>query len=93
MREDTFRRKKASRLFKDIGGSGWLAGWMAEILCKGKRGLEGLSLELGRMVAEAIMYMEREEMVGPDYHPYCSEIQKWASQRGVDFCGGIASFG
>ena len=32
MREDTFRRKKASRLFKDIGGRGWLAGRMAEIL-------------------------------------------------------------
>ena len=87
MREDTFRRKKASRLFKDIGGRGWLAGRMAEILCQGKRRLDGLSLELGGMVAEAIMYMEREEMAGPDYHPYCSQIQKWASQRGSIFVG------
>jgi len=35
MREDTFRRKKASQLFKDIGGRGWLAGRMAGILFSG----------------------------------------------------------
>jgi hypothetical protein len=65
MREDTFRRKKASRLLRDIGGRGWLAGWMAEVLLEGKQRLDGVSLELGRMVAEAIMYIEREEMAGP----------------------------
>ncbi len=54
MREDTFRRKKASQLFKDIGGRGWLAGRMGQILAQGKQGIDGLSLELGRMVAEAI---------------------------------------
>ncbi len=80
MREDTFRRKKASQLFKDIGGRGWLAGRMAGILLEGKRELDGISLELGRMVAEAIMYMEREEIAGPDYRPHSSAMRMWASQ-------------
>jgi len=87
MREDTFRRKKASRLFKDIGGGGWLAGRMAAILLEGKRELDGISLELGRMVAEAIMYMEREEISGPDYRPHSSDMRKWASQPGSIFIG------
>ncbi len=87
MREDTFRRKKASQLFKDLGGGGWLAGRMAGILFEGKRELDGISLELGRMVAEAIMYMEREKIAGPDYQPYRSEVCKWASQPGSVFIG------
>ncbi len=87
MREGTFRRKKASRLFKDIGRRGWLAGRMGAILLEGKRELDGISMELGRMVAEAIMYMEREEISGPDYRPHSSEMRKWASQRGSIFIG------
>ena len=46
---------------------------------------DGLALELGRMVAEAVMYLEREEIAGPDYQPYRSEVRKWASQPGVGF--------
>ena len=87
MREDTIRRKKATRLFQEIDGRRWLVERMGQILVQGKHGIDGLSLELGRMVAEAIMYIEREEMAGPDYHPYSSEIQKWASQAGSMFVG------
>ncbi len=42
--------------------------------------------EIGRMVAETIMYMEREEIAGPDYHP-TSPLQKWASQPGSIYLG------
>ena len=58
---------------------------MAEVISEGKRGLDGLALELGRMVAEAVMYLEREEIAGPDYRPYSSEVRKWASQPGSVF--------
>jgi len=60
---------------------------MAGILLEGKRGLDGLVLDLGRMVAEAIMYMEREEIAGPDYRPHSSDMRKWASQPGSVFIG------
>jgi len=46
-----------------------------------------LALDLGRMVAEAVMYLEREEIAGPDYRPYRSEVRKWASQAGSVFIG------
>lgn len=87
MREDTIWRKKASRLFQELRGRKWLLGRMAEVISEGKRGLDGLALELGRMVAEAVMYLEREEVAGPDYRPYSSEVRKWASQPGSVFIG------
>jgi transposase-like protein len=87
MKEDTKRRKKASVLFKEIGGRSWWAERFSEIITEGKQGLDRLSLELGRMVAEAVMYMEREELAGPDYRPYSSQIRKWASQPGSVFIG------
>jgi putative transposase len=45
------------------------------------------SLEIGRLTAETIMYMEREETAGPDYHPSTPGLQKWASQRGSIYVG------
>jgi len=87
MREDTIWRKKASHLFQQLRGKGWLIERMGEVISEGKRGLDGLALELGRMVAEAVMYLEREEIAGPDYRPYRSEVRKWASQRGSVFIG------
>jgi len=87
MREDTNRRKKASQFLRKIEGGQWLTGRVVEIVAQGKRGLDGLVVELGKMVAEAIMYVEREEIAGPDYRPYNSEVRKWASQPGSVFVG------
>ncbi|MGH7830288.1 MAG: IS256 family transposase [Candidatus Binatia bacterium] len=87
MREDTIWRKKASHLFQELRGRDWLLGRMAEVISEGKRGLDGLAFDLGRMVAEAVMYLEREEIAGPDYRPYRCEVRKWASQPGSVFIG------
>lgn len=87
MRENTIWRKKASRLFQELRGRRWLLGRMLEVVSEGKRGLDGLALDLGRMVAEAVMYLEGEEVAGPDYRPYSAEVRKWASQRGSIFIG------
>ncbi len=35
-------------------------------------------LELGRMVAETIMLLEREELAGPDYGLKIPGVYKWA---------------
>ena len=37
--------------------------------------------------SETLMYMEREERSGPDYHPTSSGLMKWASQRGSIYVG------
>jgi transposase-like protein len=39
------------------------------------------------MMAETIMYIEREEISGPEYRPLSSEIKKWASQGGSIYLG------
>ena len=53
----------------------------------GKRALDTAMLGIGRLVAETLMYMEREEKSGPDYHPTSSGLRKWASQRGSIYIG------
>ena len=42
---------------------------------------------LGRMLAETIMYVEREEISGPEYYPHLPGVKKWASQKGSIYLG------
>jgi len=42
---------------------------MFHVLQAGKQGLDALHMELGAMLCEAVMDMEREELSGPDYAP------------------------
>ena len=56
-------------------------------MLEGKRALDAAMLDVGRLVAETLMYMEREERSGPDYHPTSSGFRKWASQRGSIYVG------
>lgn len=88
MKEITRSRKNAKRHFSEMGGGEWLMSQMGEILTEGKRAFDGCVMELGKMLAEAILYMEREERAGPDYHPVDSRLKKWASQAGSVFIGG-----
>jgi len=55
---------------------------MYQIFARGKQGFDAMMKELGRMIAEAIMYIEREEVSGPDYRPSKAGTYKWASQPG-----------
>ena len=58
-----------------------------DVMLHGKRALDAAMLDVGRLVAETLMYMEREERSGPDYHPTSSGLMKWASQRGSIYVG------
>lgn len=60
---------------------------MYHVLVGGKQAFDAMHLELGRMMAETIMYMEREERAGPEYHPVSSDLKKWASQPGSVYVG------
>ena len=37
-------------------------------------------LEMGRMVSESVLLIEREEVAGPDYYPTDPDLQKWAHE-------------
>jgi putative transposase len=82
MKVNTKRRKNARRGFEQIVGRQALVDRMYHIVTQGKKGLDAFLLELGRMMAETVMYIDREEVAGPDYYPKDRAIQKWASQPG-----------
>lgn len=87
MKESTRKRKKAIRGMEEVYGRQEIVEQMYRIIVTGKEGLDAMMKELGRMVAEAIMYIEREEMAGPGYRPFSPEIRKWASQPGSIYIG------
>ncbi len=82
MKVNTKNRRNATRGFERIFGKQELIDRMYQIVSQGKQGLDAFLLELGRMMAETVMYIDREEVAGPDYHPKDCAIQKWASQGG-----------
>ncbi len=88
MKEITRERKKAKRLLQGVSGGEWLKGQMASVITEGKKAFDECALKVGRMLAESFLYMEREEVAGPDYYPIHPSLKKWASQRGSVFIGG-----
>jgi len=87
MKESTRRRKNASKGFRQVGGDEWVRNRLYRVLAEGKLAFDAMMLEMGKMFAEAIMEMERQERAGPDYHPTDPNIQKWASQQGSVYIG------
>lgn len=88
MKEITRERKNAKRLLSEVSGEGWLAEQLVGIVTNGKKAFDECAIKVGRMLVESLLYMDREEVAGPDYHPIDSSLRKWASQRGSVFIGG-----
>lgn len=87
MKESTRRRKNASKGFRQLGGDEWVRNRLYRVLADGKLAFDAMMLEMGKMFAEAIMEMDREERSGPDYHPIDPNLQKWAFQEGSVYIG------
>ncbi len=87
MKESTRKRGKAIRGMKEVYGRQEIVEQMYRIIVSGKQGFDAMMKDLGRKVAEAIMYIEREEIAGPEYRPFSPEIRKWASQAGSVYIG------
>ena len=87
MKETTKKREKAIKGMQETYGRQWIVEQMYQIFAKGKQGFDICMKELGRMVAETIMYIEREEIAGPDYQPFSPDMRKWASQGGSAYIG------
>jgi hypothetical protein len=68
MKVDTKRRKKARKGFDRMFGVRELAARMFLIRQTGKRGLGSTHMELGAMLCETALDIEREERSGPDQH-------------------------
>ncbi len=87
MRSDTKQRKKARMGLRMIAGESQMLGLLTRVLHAGKQALDAVMLEMGRMVAESVMLIEREELAGPDYHPTDAGLQKWAHEAGSIYLG------
>ena len=74
MRANTKKRKKATVMVKATQEQEWWADQVVQVMLHGKRALDAAMLDVGRLVAETLMYMEREERSGPDYHPTSSGL-------------------
>jgi len=64
-----------------------LLGTLVRVIGSGKQALNAVMLEMGRMVAESIMLIEREELASPDYYPTHPGLQKWAHEAGSAYIG------
>ena len=82
MRNEAKKRKKSTLVLKQLNGANWLKDQVYRIASGGKLALDSLMQEVGRTLIEGILYMEREELSGPDYYPSSPELKKWASQAG-----------
>lgn len=87
MKDTTRKRKKAIRGMREAYGRQELNDRLYQIFRQGKQGFDAFMKEMGRMMAETIMYIEREEISGPEYQPFSPEVQKWASQGGSVYIG------
>lgn len=87
MKETTRKRKKAILGFKEACGKQWMLEQLYRIYESGKQGFDSMMMKLGKMMAETIMYIDREEVAGPDYAPFSPDVWKWASQGGSVYIG------
>lgn len=87
MRPDTKQRKQSLTGLKMISGEQQMLGVLTRVFHTGKQALDAVMLEMGRMVAESVMLIEREELAGPDYHPTDPALQKWAHEAGSIYLG------
>jgi len=70
-----------------IAGEQQLLGTLVRVIGSGKQALDAVMLERGRMVAERLMLIEREELAGPDYDPTHPGLQTWAHEAGSAYIG------
>jgi transposase-like protein len=87
MKLNTIQRKKARGGLEATFGKEELVNRMYQIIKTGRQGLDGFIQELGSLLVEAIMDMEREERSGPHYQPLQAELYKWAYQKGSLYMG------
>ncbi len=87
MKKSTRKRKEAASHIHQAVGQDLFSQRLVEVVSAGKTAFDSMSHELGQMLAEAIIYMDREQVSGPDYQPSDPSLKKWASQPGSVYVG------
>lgn len=79
-------KKNVKKLFLEMQGEERMDRELAEVMNQGKRSLDSCMMEIGKMMAETLMLIEREQIAGSDYHPERG-LQKWGFQNGSIYLG------
>ena len=87
MKQTTKKRKAAASEIQVLFGEERLAKQMLNIVSFGKRAFDSLHHDLGRMLVESILLLERENITGPDHAPLTPGVFKWGHQGGSVFIG------
>ena len=86
-RKVTSKGKASARIFSEAMGQERLQQIGQEVIRTGKSAIDGVIYEVGQLLVETIMYMEREEIAGPDYQPIDPAIHKGGTQQGFAYLG------
>jgi transposase-like protein len=86
MKRSTRQRKQSANQFQQLLGEDNFALRVAETISWGKKSIDSLNHEIGKMLVESILLMDRENIAGPDYAP-SADIYKWAHQQGSVYIG------
>ena len=81
------RIKKNKEVFRVLQGEAYWDEKLADVIVRGKKALDETCGEIGRILAETLMVMEREEISGEDYQPKSRALQKWGFQGGSVYIG------
>jgi len=86
MKKSTKQRKESASQFQELFGKANFAVKVAQTISWGKKSIDSLNQEMGKMLVESILLMDRENIAGPDYAP-TADIYKWAHQPGSVYIG------
>jgi transposase-like protein len=87
MRRIAQSKKNVKQLFETMQGEEWMRAELEGVMNEGKRSLDACMMEIGKMMAETLMLIEREQIAGSDYRPSREGLQKWGFQEGSIYLG------
>ena len=86
MKRITQEVQRRKEILQAVRGQEWLIEELAAVRQEGKAALDECTMKMGRILAEAILYTEREQLAGPEYHPV-GTFRKWGAQPGSIYLG------
>ena len=87
MKEETRKRRVLFEKFKDAFGHDFLVNKMYQVITDGKKAFDAFAMDIGKLMAEMIMEIDREEKAEPRYQPHDPKVKKWGSQVGSVYIG------
>lgn len=86
MKRITQEVRRRKEILQALRGQEWLMEELAGVRADSKAELDGCMLKMGRILVEAILRTDREQMAGPEYQP-AGIYRKWGAQPGSVYLG------